>query len=267
MRLVLELELSDERPELAVYIESAGSAHALSIYDADRLVGRVQAGRVAEFKEQEIPWWRPRILRIPTNIRRPTLVWHISNFHHSRGGPWTTPLIEAYEDVLDHQPLRSPRLCVRTLGDDGLLSFDTFSRTTEDKGSGWFGALCALFAIRTLLTGRLLETYFDTYASVGLHEWLVRVEYWTFCLAPASFVLFIGQIVAQPWFKRVERICSAICILYATVILVTTPNTFTRFLVTARTRSCLYWLIFMALIVDALYGRVLAKWSLRLRSS
>ena len=56
--LILELELTEERPELAVYVESAGSAHTLSIYDADRLVGRVQAGRVAEFKEQEIPWWR-----------------------------------------------------------------------------------------------------------------------------------------------------------------------------------------------------------------
>ena len=100
--LVLELELSNERPELAVYIESAGSAHTLSIYDDELLVGRVQAGRVAEFKEQEIPWWRPTILRIPNDTRRPTLVWHISNFHHSRGGPWTTPLIGAYEDVLEH---------------------------------------------------------------------------------------------------------------------------------------------------------------------
>ena len=68
--------------------------------------------------------------------------------------------------------------------------FILFLERPEDKGSGWFGALCALFAMRTLLTGRLLETYFDAYASVGLHEWLVRSEYWTFCLAPASFVLF-----------------------------------------------------------------------------
>ena len=141
--------------------------------------------------------------------------------------------------------------------------FILFLERPEDKGSGWFGALCALFAMRTLLTGRLLETYFDAYASVGLHEWLVRVEYWTFCLAPASFVLFIGQIVAQPWFKRVERICSAICILYATVILVTTPNTFTRFLIAWQGLAAIFIaLIFMALIVDALYGRVLAKWSL-----
>ena len=263
--LVLELELTEERPELAVYVESAGSAHTLSIYDADRLVGRVQAGRVAEFKEQEIPWWRPTILRIPNDTRRPTLVWHISNFHHSRGGPWTTPLIGAYEDVLEHHTRSGHRdfFVFGLLAMMAFYHFILFLERPEDKGSGWFGALCALFAMRTLLTGRLLETYFDAYASVGLHEWLVRVEYWTFCLAPASFVLFIGQIVAQPWFKRVERICSAVCILYATVILVTTPNTFTRFLIAWQGLAAIFIaLIFMALIVDALYGRVLAKWSL-----
>ena len=71
-------ELTEERPELAVYVESAGSAHTLSIYDADRLVGRVQAGRVAEFKEQEIPVVASNYPAHPNDTRRPTLVWHIS---------------------------------------------------------------------------------------------------------------------------------------------------------------------------------------------
>ena len=43
----------------------------------------------------------------------------------------------------------------------------------------------------------------------------------------------------------------------------TTPNTFTRFLIAWQGLAAIFIaLIFMALIVDALYGRVLAKWSL-----
>ena len=158
-----------------MYVESAGSAHTLSIYDADRLVGRVQAGRVAEFKEQEIPWWRPTILRIP-NDTDAQLWFGISRiFTTPGGGPWTTPLIGAYEDVLEHHT-RSGHRDFFVFGLLAMMAFYHFIllERPEDKGSGWFGALCALFAMRTLLTGRLLETYFDAYASVALHEWLVR---------------------------------------------------------------------------------------------
>lgn len=263
--LALELELSRDRPELAVYVESAGSAHTLSLYDGERLVDRVESGRVGEFKDQEIPWWRPRILRIPYDTRRPVLVWHISNFHHSRGGPWTTPLIGSYTSVLEHQTRSGHRdfFVFGLLAMMAFYHFILYLERPEDKGSGWFGALCALFAIRTLLTGRLLETYFEGYASISLYEWFIRVEYWTFCLAPATFVLFIGKIVAQPWFKRVERFCAAICLLYAVVILLTSPDTFTGFLVTWQVLTALFiTLIFGALTVDALYGRSLAKWSL-----
>ena len=263
--LVLELELAEDRPELAVYIESAGSAHTLSLYDDQRLVDRVQAGRVAEFKEQEIPWWLPRTLRIPTDVRKPIIVWHISNFHHSRGGPWSIPLIGSYKNILEHQSSSGNRdfFVFGLLVMMAFYHLLLFVERPEDRGSGWFGLLCALFAVRTIITGRLIETYFASYASVTFYQWLIKVEYLSLCLAPVSFVLFVGQLVSQTWFKRVERICTAICLIYAAIIITTPVTTFTKLLVPWQVfGSTIILLIFVALTIDALYGRVLAKWSL-----
>jgi serine phosphatase RsbU (regulator of sigma subunit) len=145
----LTVLLSKKHPEVSIKLLSYGTAYKL--YANGNVVVN---GKIATTKQNMTPYALPQVTNFSNDSRKIELVMHISNFHHPKGGFWSSiKLGNAKQIQLERDRLVAIDLiiagCLLILAVYHLV---LFAFRSKDLGTLYFSIVALLFSIRTLMT-------------------------------------------------------------------------------------------------------------------
>lgn len=204
---VLEILMPDKTVPLSVHIPEVLTAYTLW---ADGTVIS-KRGQVGENAQTSQPEFRPDIVSLPVHGEKITLTLQVSNFHHRKGGPWTSIVLGSSRNMNTAATMRLfvNIFLVGSMVMIGLYHFSIFFLGARYNSSIYFGIFCFLISVRSLVTNeRYLHIIFPDLS------WLVlmRIEYLAFYLAVPVFALFIHSVFPKEFHKKVVYLT---CILSA----------------------------------------------------
>lgn len=165
-----------------------------------------QCGQVGKSKEQEIPEYSPEIVNYQPKSDTLNFVFHVSNFHHRRGGIWKQLIIGPYEKVVLTEK-KDELLDLISLGI--LFSFGVFFLLFyyyyRSNKSILFISLSFLFIF---LRGICSNFYPIRFISNISWTWMIRLEYISDfgALIAAIWGFFFPYHIS--WIKRALHILS-----------------------------------------------------------
>jgi signal transduction histidine kinase/serine phosphatase RsbU (regulator of sigma subunit) len=172
-----------------VYISSIPTANQL--YCGPILIAK--AGKISSNKLDSIPNLGNSIGTFPESCQSYNeIIWHISNFHEFKGGPWTPPLVGTKNKILMaySNPIIIDLFFIGVTSIMCVYHLILWIFRTKDRKSLIFSIVCLLFVVRIIGTGKILEFY---YPSLFLYEWMNKMEY----------IGFLGLLIAFPWLCKV----------------------------------------------------------------
>lgn len=220
---VLNVKIPKDGEMRAISILTMSNAY--NLYINDRLVA--SNGTVGMNEETSVPQYAPRVVTfIPdTNILRFTV--QISNFDHCKGGFWL-PIelgeVQQVQQARDNRMLLEMFLfgCLFMMA---LYHFGLYVLRSKDSTTLFFGLMCAVISIRSLLTGENLINFIFP----GL-EWHIarKIEYLlTFTSAPI-YVAFCRKLYPSLWNKMLYRIIEGFGLALCLFVIVTPTTIFTN---------------------------------------
>jgi signal transduction histidine kinase/serine phosphatase RsbU (regulator of sigma subunit) len=172
-----------------VYISSIPTANQL--YCGPILIS--QAGKISTNKLDAIPNLGNSLGTFPESCQTYNeIIWHISNFHEFKGGPWVPPLIGTKNRILMaySKPIIIDLFFIGVTSIMCVYHFILWIFRTKDRKSLIFSIVCLLFVVRIIGTGKIFEFYFP---SLYFYEWMNKLEY----------LGFLGLLVTFPWLCKV----------------------------------------------------------------
>jgi signal transduction histidine kinase/CheY-like chemotaxis protein len=187
----------------------------------------LETGHVSEIASESKPDSRPQVVTFAVDSSELDLVFHVSNFHHWKGGIW--------EPLKFGQPRQVHELRERQLAFDltffgaltliGLYHLALFSFRTGERASLYLSLFCFLIASRTLTT---VERYLtQIFPGIGW-ELLIKLEYASFYLAIPVFGAFLYALFRQEFNKVVFRVVCVVGGLAGLIVIVTPVLVFSR---------------------------------------
>jgi class 3 adenylate cyclase len=153
-------------------------------------------GHVSAEADHEIPSYLPQVASVYATSDTLEFIVHVSNHHHRAGG-----IAETF--VIGSPQIVSRNFLVRTGFDFFLLGsllimgiyyLSLFLALRKEVSSLYFGLFILISVLRILTTGqRLLANIFPSIS----WEMMLKLEYGTFYLAPAFFVLFFHAVFRE----------------------------------------------------------------------
>lgn len=207
---------------VALYIDKLDTAYQLWL--DGRLVAK--NGSVGTDAEQSIPWWEKEIVTFDLQTQPIELVIQISNYHFKRGGFRNSILLGTEQQILEkkEQNLRREYILFGGLMIMGFYHFSLFLFRRNKPSTLYFGALCILTVSRISVTGeRLLIKLFPV-----PWEWAVRLEYFSFYLAPALFFALLYSLYPKEVWKGIVPLATTVGSLFALMSFVTPVDFFSR---------------------------------------
>ncbi len=186
-----------------------------------------ESGRPSSEKELSIPSYRFRTVPIFWKEGKNEILFHVSNFHHAKGGMWEPPLFGEWEKLnaeLDRN-LASSLFLAGAVFIIALYHFGLFYWRREDKGNFLFGLAAFILSIRTLFTG-------DRFGFNEVEPWLgwgfcLRVEYLTFYLSPYLFFAFFKEFYPYYYPKWMKWTFLLPTLFFISLLIFVNPETFT----------------------------------------
>lgn len=177
------------KQKLMLYITSIPTSN--EIYCGPVLIS--SSGKVATKIKDAIPNLSNSIGSIPESCSSYNeIIWHISNFHEFKGGPWIAPLIGKPNAIIREYSnhLAQDLFFLGVTLIMCVYHFVLWFFRRQDRRSLVFSIVCFLFMVRILGTGKTIEFYFP---SANLYELFNKLEY----------IGFIGLLVSFPWLCRI----------------------------------------------------------------
>lgn len=126
-------------------------------------------------KSEEVPFYKPQIIKYIPESDTVKILIHVSNFNHRRGGIWKVPLFSEYK-FLEKKENMDNLLEMFTLGI--LFSFGLFylifSFYNRRERAIFYLALCFLFVFLRGICSNLIPISFITNIK---WDWIIRLEY------------------------------------------------------------------------------------------
>ncbi len=224
----LRVLLPDNSGPLSLEVPDAYSSYRLYING----VLFAQNGVPAKEKQDYIPAWR-HVLKpldaLPDSVLGNTLelVYHITNFDHSKGGT-SQELILGDTEVLRVKNLKSTVYAWALTGGlllAGFFFLGLFFFSSNDRTILYFALFCLIYTYRVIGFG-----------NYPLHDLLpdlpwfmtVRLEYISLFLAVYFFGLYTWNLYPKETSKLLMQILSGICLLFVALTIFTSPLIFTR---------------------------------------
>ena len=185
--------LTKQTSDLSIQLPTMGTAYKLFING--KLITTV--GQIGITPEESKPDYKVQVVRIPEVISGEyEFIFHISNFNYKQGGIWYPIPIGLDRDIVKEREknLFVDIFLAGSLLIMGLYHLGLFSVKRKDSSALWFGLICILVSIRTLLTGEFyLYTLFPNFPfNLG-----VKLEYLAFYLGIPFFILYLREIFPE----------------------------------------------------------------------
>lgn len=228
----LRLLLPAQRPPLALKMLTCSSACRV-FYSSGSPVEVYRAGTPGMHASDEIPDYRPGVVRLPDAGETVDVVVHISNFHHNRGGLWRNPVIGSEEKLMRS---RSTALYWDFFLGGALLIMGAYHTGLSflrrgNLSSLWLGSFCGMMALRTGLTGEM--SIIEVFPQLPW-VWRLKFEYMNFNLGLAAFLAYCGAVFPAHFPVWLKRGAIAGALLLALVPLAAGPAVFTQSLLHAQ---------------------------------
>ncbi|MDH5717715.1 MAG: ATP-binding protein [Spirochaetia bacterium] len=186
-RLNLKLNHMDEY--LCFYIKSINTAYSLFINE--KLIQK--SGEAGTNIENSKPAQLPKTECFQVKENNIFITLHVSNFHHSRGGPRLPVYLGTHESIRKRNIIMSG-LDFFLLG-GFLLMFlyhiGLYLLRKNDRSILYFGIICLILAIRQMVTSEILlaQIFNNIY-----WELLLKIEYLTFYIMAVFFLGFFIRV-------------------------------------------------------------------------
>jgi signal transduction histidine kinase len=188
----------------------------------------VEAGKVGKTKIESIPDYNHFTKTYFVNARELDVYVQISNYHYGKGGFWKSLEIGTPDTITKEREINlgldlfiSGALLIM-----GIYHLSLYSLRTVDKSTLWFGVMCILVFIRTLVTGEYF--LYELYPNINF-ELAVKLEYLSFYLSFPVFTLFIRGIFIE-FYQRYFRWSVIFSVLFAIPVVILEANVYTKFI-------------------------------------
>ncbi len=181
----LVVHLPEGNPVLGLFCEGQGSAYAL--YVNGRLKGR--NGVVGQDRQSMIPDKKPQTIFFKPDSRQINIVMQISNFHHRKGGFRNELLLGLSQPVHEFQ-MNNWFVEVFSIGLLFVMGFYhlfIFAFRTKNRPPLYFAMVCWLWAVRLVVLNQNTFLFIQPVLTWGA---ALKIEYFTFYIAPVVFCLF-----------------------------------------------------------------------------
>ncbi len=242
----LEILLNPQKEPLAFKFLSMGTAYTLFLNH--RKISSV--GIPGIDRETTDPRYFPQVVEFKPETNQIDVIFHISNFHHRRGGPWEVIRLGEEKEV---QKIREEWLCFDlilfgSIFIMALYHLCLFALRKTDRSFLYFGVFCVLIMLRLLTTGERYIVYF--FPNIPW-EIVIKTEYLSFYLSVPFFVLFAQSLFPQEISKRILNLIVPIGIAFSCAVVFTPARIFSYTLQT-------YQIITIVTIMYGLYVLILA---------
>ncbi len=209
---------------LSIQLPTMGTAY--KFYINGKLFKEV--GTLGKSIAESIPDYKVDIVRLPfSGTGEYEFIFHISNFSYKQGGIWYPITIGLDKDL---NQVREKNLFVDfflagSILIMGLYHLGLFFVKKNDKSALWFGVVCLLISIRTLLTG---EFYFYTLFSNFPFNLGIKLEYIAFYYGIPIFVLFLQEIFPEDSPKLIIKVITFSSFILSIPVFLFPPRIFTH---------------------------------------
>jgi PAS domain S-box-containing protein len=222
----LKVLLNGPQHTLALRFLDIGTA--FTVFVNGKLLGSM--GVPGKDRETTVPRYYPQVMPIRESADHLDIVFHVSNFHHRRGGIWE-PLQLGEETQLRDLRERRVGIDLFLFGSIFIMAiyhFGLFSLRRQDRSPLYFGLFCLVAAVQHLATGeeRYLTHIFPA-MSWGL---FVRLEYLSMCLLVPPFALFMRSLFPKEFSRLYARLLMVAFFALSAVILFTPARFFSGLL-------------------------------------
>lgn len=200
----------------AIYAPTVHTAYRLFL-NGREIMAQGEPGKNAADSR---PIYRPDVVGFPLERGENELVLHISNFHHAKGGTWTSLLLG------DFETLRSATVKRRILELSlfgallamGLYHIMFFALRPSERYLAYFAVFCLLMASRSLTTGEHFLSRIWPSVDWALY---VRLQYLGFYLAVPAWSSFVHRIFPDelPRWLHLPVIIPVLTLSLATLVL------------------------------------------------
>jgi PAS domain S-box-containing protein len=221
----LRVLLGSVQKSLALRIQDMGTAFTL--YVNGKRLGSV--GVPGKDRESTLPRYYPQVIAVNESTDRLDILFHVSNFHHRRGGVWEAIQLGQEGQLRD---LRERRVGVDlflfgSIFVMALYHLGLFFLRKADRSPLYFGLFCLVVGLRLLTTGERYLTHIFPDLSWGL---LVKLEYLSMCLAVPAFALFMQSLFSREFSRFYVRFVLTISSALSLIILFTQVRVFSHLL-------------------------------------
>ena len=221
----LRVLLNRVQESLAMRFLDMGTAFAVFVNGGS--LGSV--GVPGKDRETTVPRYYPQVMCIKEKTDRLDIVFHVSNFHHRRGGAWE-PIQLGEENRLRELREIQVGIDLFLFGSIFIMAvyhFGLFFLRSQDYSPLYFGLFCLVAAVHHLTTGERYLTHIFPAMSWGL---LVKLEYLSMCLVVPPFVLFMRSLFLKEFSRLYARLLMAPFFVLSVVILFTRAKFYTNLL-------------------------------------
>jgi PAS domain S-box-containing protein len=221
----LRVLLNGEQQSLALRFQDMGTA--FTVFVNGEPLGSM--GVPGKNRETTVPRYYPQIMPIRESTNHLDTVFHVSNFHHRRGGIWEAIQLGEETQLRD---LRERRVGIDlflfgSIFIMAIYHFGLFFLRRQDRSPLYFGLFCFVVAVRLLTTGERYFVHIFPDMSWGL---LLKLEYLSMALAVPAFALFMNSLFSREFSRFYLRFVLAGSLALSVVILLTPGTIFSRLL-------------------------------------
>ncbi len=183
-------------------------------------------GIVGKTTETTVPEWKPLVANVVCKNKELEVILQIANFHHRKGGAGQLIQFGTENQIrqIRENDLMFDFFLFGSLFIMGLYHFGLFALRREDKSPLYFGMICFVIALRLVVSGNY---YINHFFPDLTWQWLVRLDYLSFYLAPPILCQFLYFLFPQECSRLIVRLIQLMGILFVSVVLLTSVQIFT----------------------------------------
>lgn len=211
-------------PQRYLAIKFLEMSTAFDIYvDNDKIIS---VGSAGISRETTLPRFLPNVVDFENEHRIVHIIFHVSNFHHRRGGAWETIKFGFEKDIrnLFNESLSIDLFLFGSIFIMGLYHLGLFLLRTKDRSPLFFSLICFLISMRLLTTGERYLAHFIPHID---WELMIKLEYLSFYLAIPIFAKFM-QLLFSDFSKWFLHLVAAIGIMVSATVVFTSARIYSH---------------------------------------
>ena len=219
----LRVKLNDLNKKLGLKTYIVLSSYKVYVNDEFK----AEVGKVGASKEESMPYYMNSQVYFQKNGDEVEIIYHGSDFHLNDLSV-RSPLF-GLDTQIEKQASFSLGKDMFLFGSLFIMSvyhFGLFARRRKDKAPLYFGLLCLLMALRTLITGeRFLEQV--TFLPYEVYS---KTAYIAAYMSLSAFIKFLDKTINNLLWEKVVKITDYVCIALALITLLTPRKYYDAFL-------------------------------------